>query len=70
MFIMYNDLIYITLCRYKISKDSHNRLYLFDMKVSACFETMECDQSFKVFNQTAFPMKNCNYEKDFINSSR
>lgn len=65
-----NKEIFVTISRYKITHDSRNRLYLFDLKVSACYEPMECDQSFTVFNQTAFSMKNCNYEKDYLNSSK
>lgn len=56
--------------RYKFTKDPHNRQYLFDLKVSACYEAVECDQSFVIFNQTTFPMKDCQYEKDYLNSSK
>lgn len=50
--------------------DPRNRQYLFDLKVSACYEEMECDQSFVIFNQTTFSMKDCRYENDYLNSSK
>lgn len=56
--------------RYKITKDQRNRQYLFDLKVSACYEAMGCDQSFVIFNQTTFSMNDCQYEKDYLNTSK
>lgn len=46
------------------------RKYYFDLAVSACYESTGCDQTYVIFNQTAFDIKQCTYNDGFLNPGK